>query len=383
MAERVVDDLETVKVDEQHREIAVIAARVPQLDIEHFAEHRAVWKSGQRVVFRQLLDARFGLLALGDILAHPAIALERARAIENRLAADAGPDFVSGRVHPAQLQIPEWPARIENRPVRGPILRGHVHVVLFPALRADEQELLRIERGRARAGKRGEAVLLILLPVRVGGKLRQAAETLLAPAKRHLGNFVFFDFVPEQSVDPEKFLRARLDMRLELVLEAPGRQRQHLVRRSSVEDPGVSVQVQGKFAFVLVDQLLPLRPRVNVVQLVDLALQAIHLLLGECPLDLAAAQGSRNHPARVAAIRTGRAATKRTLQRPPLFPAAFLDFPAILQNHRGDPQPEQGANTRILSPPCLRAMGREHTCGTHPRRFPSEMSRIRNASVTG
>ena len=64
VAEGVVDVLEAVQVDEQHREIAAIAARVLDREVEHVAEHGPVRKRRQGVVIGQELDALLVQLAL-------------------------------------------------------------------------------------------------------------------------------------------------------------------------------------------------------------------------------------------------------------------------------------------------------------------------------
>ena len=76
MTEGIVNDLEAVQVDEQHRKVALVAPRLLDLEVQHFAEHRPVGQRGELVVMREVLDALLGQLAHGDVLAHAAIALE-------------------------------------------------------------------------------------------------------------------------------------------------------------------------------------------------------------------------------------------------------------------------------------------------------------------
>ena len=78
MAERVVDVLESVQVDEQHGKVAVVAARVLNREVEDLAEHGPVRQRGQGIVVREELDALLVQLALGDVLADAAVAPEDA-----------------------------------------------------------------------------------------------------------------------------------------------------------------------------------------------------------------------------------------------------------------------------------------------------------------
>src|SRR5207245_6365271 len=59
---------------------------------------------------------------------------------------------------------------------------GHIDVVLLPALLADRRRSFHVDSLRSRPAHRSEAELLVLFPVHVGGKLRQAAEALLVLA---------------------------------------------------------------------------------------------------------------------------------------------------------------------------------------------------------
>jgi len=74
-----------------------------------------------------------GALALGDGPADAAVAFEGAGCVEDRLAAHADPDLPAGR-SPAQLQIAEGLARIEQGDVRGPVGFAHVVVLEIPTL---------------------------------------------------------------------------------------------------------------------------------------------------------------------------------------------------------------------------------------------------------
>ena len=66
VAERVVDALEFVDVDIEHRQLPVRRG-VGQFALEPFVEQRAVRQVGQRVVMGEVGDALLGAAALGDV----------------------------------------------------------------------------------------------------------------------------------------------------------------------------------------------------------------------------------------------------------------------------------------------------------------------------
>ena len=67
VAERVVDALELVEIDEQQPDVALALGRLTQRACQELPDPFAVWKSGQRIEVRQAMDVSFGLLALRDI----------------------------------------------------------------------------------------------------------------------------------------------------------------------------------------------------------------------------------------------------------------------------------------------------------------------------
>ncbi len=69
VAERVVDDLEAVEVEEQHRGAAlgVVALGAADRLVEAVDEQHAVGQAGERVVQRVVLQAPLGLAAVGDV----------------------------------------------------------------------------------------------------------------------------------------------------------------------------------------------------------------------------------------------------------------------------------------------------------------------------
>ena len=67
VAERVVDQLEAVEVDEEHREPALVPLRLRERLLQALAEHRAVEEPGERVVARDELEIALGLLARDEL----------------------------------------------------------------------------------------------------------------------------------------------------------------------------------------------------------------------------------------------------------------------------------------------------------------------------
>ena len=69
MAERVVDALEFVEVEVEHRKLLAAPDPLQRL-VELLAEQHAVGQIGQRIVVRQMRDPLLRQLALGDVLDH-------------------------------------------------------------------------------------------------------------------------------------------------------------------------------------------------------------------------------------------------------------------------------------------------------------------------
>ncbi len=69
VAQRVVDALELVEVEKQHRKLLAAADPLERM-IQLLAEKHAVGQTGQRVVMRKPRDPRLGLFALGDVFDH-------------------------------------------------------------------------------------------------------------------------------------------------------------------------------------------------------------------------------------------------------------------------------------------------------------------------
>ena len=60
MAERIVDDLEAVEIDEQHRKLPLVAPRRLDGEMQQLVEHLAIGQPGQAVVRREIFDPLVG-----------------------------------------------------------------------------------------------------------------------------------------------------------------------------------------------------------------------------------------------------------------------------------------------------------------------------------
>ena len=86
VAERIVDQLEAVQVEEQHREAAARARRGEDRLAGAVRKQHAVGQPGQHIARREEADAVLGLRARGDVRAGAAVAREAALGIEYRHA---------------------------------------------------------------------------------------------------------------------------------------------------------------------------------------------------------------------------------------------------------------------------------------------------------
>ena len=147
------------------------------------ARNRFAQRVGIREDLRhRMLDrlALLRLLVLGDVLADAAITPEAALRVEHRLAADADPAELAVGAGAQILEIVERLVRQQRALVRLPLRIAHPVARHLPARLAHVA-------GGADAGAlgkpaqiRGEAEVLVLLPVPIGGEAQQAAETIFA-----------------------------------------------------------------------------------------------------------------------------------------------------------------------------------------------------------
>ena len=131
VAERVVDELERIEVEEHHRHRRAGAARVRERHRQSVAEERAVGKAGEGVVVRLVLDLRLGEVALGDVAADGDDLDDGARlGVEHRAGGRLEPHFGAA--------APE--CAIAERHRSGPRERLGRHADDFVVLRVDERE---------------------------------------------------------------------------------------------------------------------------------------------------------------------------------------------------------------------------------------------------
>jgi hypothetical protein len=64
VAEGIVDELETIQIDEHHTELAIVALRNIDGSVEHLAEHRPIGQVGEIIVGRQVVGPYLGTPAL-------------------------------------------------------------------------------------------------------------------------------------------------------------------------------------------------------------------------------------------------------------------------------------------------------------------------------
>src|ERR1022692_2713390 len=90
MAERVVDEFETVQVDEQQCNLQPMALCRMYRRSEQLAEQRPIGQARQYVMRCQMLDSILRQLSFGDVGADTAVALESAVDVVHRVPARAG-----------------------------------------------------------------------------------------------------------------------------------------------------------------------------------------------------------------------------------------------------------------------------------------------------
>ena len=89
MAERVVDALELVEIEAEHRQ-AFAAFDAFELVLQRLAQQHAVWQVGQRVVARHVGDLALRPLPLGDVLVGRQPAAAGQRLADDREGASVG-----------------------------------------------------------------------------------------------------------------------------------------------------------------------------------------------------------------------------------------------------------------------------------------------------
>ena len=97
VAERVVDVLEAVEVDQEQRAALVAARGVAQRFVERLAHQRAIGQAGERIEAREAADFLFRAALLGEVGADPAEAEEAPALVEDRIARQRPVDVLIAR----------------------------------------------------------------------------------------------------------------------------------------------------------------------------------------------------------------------------------------------------------------------------------------------
>ena len=96
MAERIVDGLEAVEIEQEDRAAVLPAHRADQRVVERAPKHFAIGKPGQRILARQPVELDLRLAHLGQVGSEAAEAEEAADLVMHRPARDRPPDLVLG-----------------------------------------------------------------------------------------------------------------------------------------------------------------------------------------------------------------------------------------------------------------------------------------------
>ena len=170
-----------------------IATIIPALHLAHCAQrrlqtlrHRArVAEAARHGVLQaqQLL----GALLRGDVTAHATVAGESAAFGDDRLARDRDPHRAAVGRDALDLEIAERLAPLELRAVAVPLRAVEVERGLVPARAAEIGRRIATGFLVEAVGDESEAVMLILLPVPVGGKLGQPAKLRFAALRSLVG----------------------------------------------------------------------------------------------------------------------------------------------------------------------------------------------------
>ena len=214
VAERVVDDLEAVEVEEEDGDAALAPARAPQRLAEAVEEQRAVGQPGERVVQRAVGELELGALALGDV-ARDAHHLQRLAAGAAHGARRSSPATRSsrrgaGRGRPRCAGAPRA-ARRPSCARRSPCRRGGrcpSCVGVRPSIASESQPSMARETGR----RVEEGAVERVAREEVGGVLGEHAVLGLACGERHARGDLDGD-VLDRADEARRLARALRDRR--------------------------------------------------------------------------------------------------------------------------------------------------------------------------
>ncbi len=179
VAKRLVHQAESVEVEREQRQLGAAARRAEDRLRGALGGERAVGQAGERIAHRQVLDARLGGLARGDVGRGAAQAAETADRVSHRHGVHRLPDRHSAARHEAMHEAAEFLLALgEQR------LAGRQEIGNAPS----EQVAARISQHALGALRQvGEAPRGIGLPdIFLGGR-GDVAEAVLALGKRALG----------------------------------------------------------------------------------------------------------------------------------------------------------------------------------------------------
>ncbi len=216
VAQRVVDHLEAVEIDEQHRELAVVATARLDREIEELSEHRAIGQTREAVVGREVLDSFLGTLARGDVLDDRDVVQRGAGAIALHRDREADPDRRPVLAHVALLELER---RDRPRAQPGVQIVGGRHVARMRDLlhREREQLAFAVAEHLAELRIRVEEVAVVV-DVRNAdrGELHRRGESLLAlaqPLHRERALIEVSDLSAREAQNPQELRLGRRDLR--------------------------------------------------------------------------------------------------------------------------------------------------------------------------
>ncbi len=111
VAERVVDALEMVEVEEHHRQVLAVALRQAQGKVEVILQQQAVGQAGQLVEMREQADALIGLLPGGDVVLDRQIVAHHALLVAHRRQARPLDVFAAILAPVIEFAFPAFAAR--------------------------------------------------------------------------------------------------------------------------------------------------------------------------------------------------------------------------------------------------------------------------------
>ena len=136
VAERVVDVLEPVEIDQEQRAAFLPASGIAQRLVEGFAHQGAIGQAGQRIEAGKAADLLFRAALFGEVGADPAEAEEAAALVEDRIARQRPVNILVARR--AHHHVGEWEA---GRQVEA---QGPLFAQIVAGAGADRQQIVKL-----------------------------------------------------------------------------------------------------------------------------------------------------------------------------------------------------------------------------------------------